>query len=402
MIVLDERNYYTKQDFSNVTHSLSATDKILLVCLTESNNMWPIGHDEKPFFNNFFSTIDDEIEVIILLSELDGKKRMKTFMEKMNIKNKVEIYVFPFYLIQNLWFKKFITEIIDHETPVKKTKKCICLVAEPKNYRLMFLSKFYKNNYFEYSFNPLYSLYDCNFNRDINPIIPYEFNIEKNKIKMREEKCVEFFHIEKTVNLSYNLKYENNFYPLKNIKKLTEYEFLPAKQYDNLTLEEIKKITYEQAEKDRYGFDFFVPKETFKTFFDINLESYLENVIFITEKTFKSLSFKRPFISFGNKNFNYYLNKLGFELYDELFDYTFDSEEHIANRFDKFVIEIERLLQIEFDELEKIVKTLQEKIEYNYELLNNKNKEKQIISKFIKNPKNLNILKICENYGNIF
>ena len=39
MIVLDERNYYTKQDFSNVTHSLSATDKILLVCLTESNNM---------------------------------------------------------------------------------------------------------------------------------------------------------------------------------------------------------------------------------------------------------------------------------------------------------------------------------------------------------------------------
>jgi hypothetical protein len=53
---------------------------------------------------------------------------------------------------------------------------------------------------------------------------------------------------------------------------------------------------------------------------------------FVTEKTYRPILIEQPFLCFGAKNQNKELLKYGFELYDEIFDYSFDSLENVEDR----------------------------------------------------------------------
>ena len=53
---------------------------------------------------------------------------------------------------------------------------------------------------------------------------------------------------------------------------------------------------------------------------------------FITEKTFRPILLEQPFIVLGGVSQNHELLNLGFELYDEVFDYSFDLEESLEKR----------------------------------------------------------------------
>jgi hypothetical protein len=85
-----------------------------------------------------------------------------------------------------------------------------------------------------------------------------------------------------------------------------------------------------------------IPQEYKTSFVQVINESNMDNY-FITEKTVMPLLLQKPFIVINKKNYNSWLKELGFELYDEIFDYSFDSIENDKDRFEMGVKEIYKL-----------------------------------------------------------
>lgn len=83
---------------------------------------------------------------------------------------------------------------------------------------------------------------------------------------------------------------------------------------------------------------------------------------FLTEKTFKNLLIKQPFISIGAINQNTILKEFGFKLYDELIDYSFDSESFLIDRCEGAIKSILSLKDRNYNELYDVIK---DKAEFN-------------------------------------
>lgn len=114
------------------------------------------------------------------------------------------------------------------------------------------------------------------------------------------------------------------------------------------------------------------PTQYFESLFDIVLESTVD-CKFYTEKTARPIYYKKPFILVGSTNINKGLTDFGFELYDEIIDYSFDSENDLDIRIDMVVFELRKLKKIN---LKKIQKITQKKIEHNFQNLLKIQKEK--------------------------
>ena len=77
------------------------------------------------------------------------------------------------------------------------------------------------------------------------------------------------------------------------------------------------------------------------TFMSIVSES-TEDLFFVTEKTFRSLLIGQIFYCIGGKGQNLKLKELGFQLYDEIFDYSLDLENNIEQRVDGVIMNIKK------------------------------------------------------------
>jgi hypothetical protein len=111
-------------------------------------------------------------------------------------------------------------------------------------------------------------------------------------------------------SIDYKLKY---WYPeLKQVDQF--WEFVPQTIY--------KTDTYINL-IDKSGDHTFYKKVKHQYFIEIVTES---EVLFnrITEKTLKPLFFQKPFMVLTAKGFHKELTNFGFELYDEIIDYSFD------------------------------------------------------------------------------
>lgn len=91
-------------------------------------------------------------------------------------------------------------------------------------------------------------------------------------------------------------------------------------------------------------------------------------VTFITEKTFRPILLEQPFICLGAVNQNLDLVKYGFELYDEIFDYSFDCKPDIKDRIDGI---IENLNKIKDKDYHQLYNLLEPKIKRNKERMFN-------------------------------
>ena len=117
-----------------------------------------------------------------------------------------------------------------------------------------------------------------------------------------------------------------------------------------------------------------IPQEMLNCYFSVVNETIAANG-FYTEKTFKHIIAKLPFIIFGgSKDNQIFASKHGFELYDELFDYSFEEKQITA---DDGRYSIYKRAQHIADNVKRIKKepisifsqpSLTEKIEYNYYL----------------------------------
>lgn len=84
--------------------------------------------------------------------------------------------------------------------------------------------------------------------------------------------------------------------------------------------------------------------------------------MFITEKTCRQLMIGQPFLSLCAKDTHKTLKEFGFELYDEIFDYTFDSDSNYENRIKGIIDNVENLKNQNFAE---VYKKIEDKVEHN-------------------------------------
>lgn len=378
-MIINLQDFYAKK---NDNLSIPDNEDIFIIDITECNDLWPVKKSENNIFYKFISSLPNLVtnKIIYISADCNVHERIAKWKKITGFDINFDVKIFPFDVMEPMWFQSFYDEIRINGKNTIKTKNFICLTCAPKLYRLLFLDEFYKNTKFDYSFYPYYHTEVLVKKNNQCFITPYKWNKDKNCIRTKRG----FYHyLNDLVSVSDNNIFENGLIPIKNTRSLTEYDFIPNKKYDDLSLDDILEKSHDEVENDRYSFNVLFPKETFNANVDIVLESYIDDVVFFTEKIGKSIAFKRPYLALGGKNYNKFLEKMGFQLYDEIFDYTFDGLETIKDRYAAFVNEIKKFIDLEPIVFSEKLKALDSKIEFNYNLLKIKMEEKEIVHKII-------------------
>ena len=128
-----------------------------------------------------------------------------------------------------------------------------------------------------------------------------------------------------------------------------------------------------------------LPEIISKTYFNVVTETHHDiepdfDSLFITEKICKAL-ITQPFILVGNVGMLKYLTDLGFETYSELFDESYDSIKNPVDRLNFVLNELERVCNMDIEELERIYKSVLWKVEYNRNRMINFKDDNYAVSK---------------------
>ena len=107
-----------------------------------------------------------------------------------------------------------------------------------------------------------------------------------------------------------------------------------------------RTLDSEDADSTQHSF----PDEYTRAVLDVFAESNdLEKDLcppFLTEKTWRPLLTGKPFWGYLGPNCYNYLKQLGFELYEELIDYSYDADPNPETRFEKYLSELDRLIEV--------------------------------------------------------
>ena len=131
-------------------------------------------------------------------------------------------------------------------------------------------------------------------------------------------------------------------------------QFVPSERHNKLSHQNKRRQVWHK------------PKEYWLTQWDLGIEtgSQIETFVFpmVTEKTWIPLKIGKPFLMFGHSGMYKFLKENGFQLYNEIIDYSFDSKKHKDSvRFSMFLDEINKLVK----ESKPLTKETEEKIEIN-------------------------------------
>lgn len=125
---------------------------------------------------------------------------------------------------------------------------------------------------------------------------------------------------------------------------------------------------------------FLLPPEWHESLFHVVTEATHE-ASFPSEKTAIPILMKKPFIVFSCIHYHKMLTDLGFQLYDEVIDYSFDSEPDIELRAEKFMKNVVKIAELDKVETYNL---LRPKILYNYNRAIEIIKSKEFIPNIVK------------------
>lgn len=112
-----------------------------------------------------------------------------------------------------------------------------------------------------------------------------------------------------------------------------------------------------------------------------------EDFIFFTEKIYRAIYNKRPFMVYGKYNYLKYFKSLGFKTYDTMFDETYDSIKDWQSRGRYIAKQVANFCQKTTKEKEQLYKQAMITAEYNYQHLL---KDENVARLFLKDPFNEN------------
>lgn len=133
---------------------------------------------------------------------------------------------------------------------------------------------------------------------------------------------------------------------------------------------------------------FLIPEEYHKSFLHVIGEATLK-VTCISEKTWLPILYKKPWIILADPGFHQKLVDLGFELYDEILDYSFDSDTDLERRASAIADNIKRISEQNVDELYAIIKPKAQRNYDNYiRILTSPDYVPEVIKQRAKHAKN--------------
>jgi hypothetical protein len=125
-------------------------------------------------------------------------------------------------------------------------------------------------------------------------------------------------------------------------------------------------------EWDTNHFDTSPPWPYEKTFFSLVSESqFVEDTLFLSEKIWKSIANKHPFVLAGSYKTLDYLHKEGFKTFHPFIDESYDKEKHPYRRITKIIKEVKKLCLMNQSEINKFLSDVDEIVEFNYNKLMN-------------------------------
>jgi len=134
-----------------------------------------------------------------------------------------------------------------------------------------------------------------------------------------------------------------------------------SKIFDYKITKELDMTTEEllfEDNQDRVDYFYYLTD----SLIDIGIETTPDNHQFITEKTWKPYLFGKVSFFFNCQSYYAILKNLGFELYDEIFDYSFDTIKNTDERLDAYFNEIKRISEIPIEELQNKILNVEDKI----------------------------------------
>jgi hypothetical protein len=171
-------------------------------------------------------------------------------------------------------------------------------------------------------------------------------------------------------NLFINLNHRSHYHRCLLMDEMAKRNLL---QYGNYSwIIPNYEFNFEYWKQKKVTYDSFPFTNCEDVHFTMNYENPLVNIVtetttdlfYMSEKTFKPILINQIFLLLGSKNQNINLKKYGFELYDEIFDYDFDSKIDIKDRIDGLLDNIDRIKNQNYN---LIYKELKPKIKRNYE-----------------------------------
>jgi len=95
----------------------------------------------------------------------------------------------------------------------------------------------------------------------------------------------------------------------------------------------------------------------------------IDEKVSVTEKVFKAIKSKQPFLVVGQPNTLRHLKRLGFKTFDKWFDESYDSIDKLKTRTDLVFSEVKRICSYDMEKINSIYNEMEEILEYNYSLI---------------------------------
>lgn len=362
---------YTQDYNENWFEKVKYLDEFLLYNFSEPSSLYPllgeIEHDQhslnhQSVFYHISNLKDKNIHIIC--ADINYFKNFNAIKQKIKFNSEISLYNYPWFFL-NQYFLTNLHELKHNDFEVKHN--AIFLSGAKKMCRLHVLK-----NLFEYE-NFIYSN------------MGWIDEIGKNKPGRIIDYTLNDNDFELNLNDGLSLKTTGDFsigsfkYDYKSFSLDEQIYYPPSK----LNFKYINKIDF----KEPHCLYEIVPEEFLQSAVSLFCETQTVLTSHLTEKTIKNLYYKKPFLGFACKGYYKFLVDNGFELYDELFDYSFDNFEY-KNRLNAFIDESKKILEIRLPELLNEISKIKEKIEHNYQTckrisdnfhyLYNKSDEKQI------------------------
>ena len=162
---------------------------------------------------------------------------------------------------------------------------------------------------------------------------------------------------------------KDNYYNKIRVNKLFD---IPSINHNN----ELGKELFDDQ-------DFRIPIQIHESYFNIVFETMsFTDLCFFTEKTYKPMIAEKPFIICGTLYQNHYLKSLGFEIFPEIFDYSFeDLDQDYFQYIEGFIAEIKRVSEQPLSIFDQ--PSVLEKIKHNKDLITKLGSKENVKSQLI-------------------